>query len=753
MSHKKISPPPRYLTDEEIEYIADGLPREEIRAADDLNRDLIYEQLKEHLRSQLREIQLVPVQVEFDNLRSEIGKKYIRSRIDAGTPCGMVAADSIGEPSTQMSLNSKHISSSIKIMTSGVDRINQLIRLPDNPGNKMMTIYFTEHLTYEDVMVKKKRELMEIRIGDLIVDSDIDTIENLMPEIPWWYQINERVINPKIQKPPRYIMRLYMNYNLMYAHYISMEDVCQNLEDSELAKGSIVCVYSPIGVGIIDIYPVEDKILKDYNGSPAMRENASRFFLQIAVRNTFDKIQIKGIPNIRALEPVEESVLQVIDRDFVFPNDPNLWIIQLNINRMNTSGVNINYIHNLLDTANLEVVENINPQKYPSTRFIFVKTSQSPVSFIKDQIKKDKEERETSIKEQRKSGVQFPYAPSSELMNRSSFYYAITMGINYWAVVSRDDVDPYHTITTNPVDMVSALGIEAGRNYLLNELRKVFQGSGKYVSPRHYTLVAEFQTGSGTLLKAVFSGIQRQSTGALQKASFQQSLESIERAALFGLRDEVQSTAASIAIGKKPIIGTGFSDLFLNKEDEEKYIKRLQSSETKKVSIDGLSSALDQIDDLDYSLPTPPTQVHKEGADALNLPPLRWRLKRSPESILGSSLEPTPLPLDIERGPNISPPTETTTNSIKSDLLVKAGEIFKSVPVEPVPAPVVSIKPIPGYDTKPLTVTKKRLVIRRSNTPTEKSYQLPPVNTGGELPSSLLVDLNKAKTEKTKKQI
>ena len=64
---------------------------------------------------------------------------------------GMIAAQSIGEPTTQMTLNTFHFAgvASKSNVTRGVPRIEEILSLSENPKNPSCTIYFKKNDKYD----------------------------------------------------------------------------------------------------------------------------------------------------------------------------------------------------------------------------------------------------------------------------------------------------------------------------------------------------------------------------------------------------------------------------------------------------------------------------------------------------------------------------------------------------------------------------------------------------------------------------
>jgi DNA-directed RNA polymerase II subunit RPB1 len=78
----------------------------------------------------------------FDELIEEIRYKYIKSMVHTGEMVGPLAAQSIGEPTTQLTLNTFHTAGTTKAnATQGFPRIKELLDVSRNPKNPSNVIY------------------------------------------------------------------------------------------------------------------------------------------------------------------------------------------------------------------------------------------------------------------------------------------------------------------------------------------------------------------------------------------------------------------------------------------------------------------------------------------------------------------------------------------------------------------------------------------------------------------------------------
>lgn len=105
----------------------------------------------------------------FDELITEIRVKYIQSQIHAGEMVGTIAAQSIGEPTTQLALNSFHHSGTAKAnATGGVPRLEELLSATANPKTPSNVVYMTPNVaTSQDKMFSVMKEIQKTTLRDI----------------------------------------------------------------------------------------------------------------------------------------------------------------------------------------------------------------------------------------------------------------------------------------------------------------------------------------------------------------------------------------------------------------------------------------------------------------------------------------------------------------------------------------------------------------------------------------------------------
>lgn len=126
----------------------------------------------------------------FHELLGEIEARWFQSIASAGEMCGVVAAQSIGEPATQMTLNTFHYAGvSAKNVTAGVPRLKELINIAKRVRTPSVTIFVqSEELKQDREKAYKElqAQLEYTTLGDLLAETriiyDPDPTNTVVPE-------------------------------------------------------------------------------------------------------------------------------------------------------------------------------------------------------------------------------------------------------------------------------------------------------------------------------------------------------------------------------------------------------------------------------------------------------------------------------------------------------------------------------------------------------------------------------------------
>lgn len=137
-----------------------------------------------------------------------------------------------------------------------------------------------------------------------------------------------------------------------------------------------------------------------------------------------------------------------------------------------------------------------------------------------------------------------------------------TEGVNLIAMRDYQDIIDPHSMYTNSVHaMLRLYGVEAARTTIIREIDGVFKGHGISVDIRHLNLIADAMTQSGSYMPFSRHGLVKEGGSILAKMSFETVMGFLRDAVLFGESDPLLGPSARIVAGRRGNIGTGAFDV------------------------------------------------------------------------------------------------------------------------------------------------------------------------------------------------
>jgi DNA-directed RNA polymerase II subunit RPB1 len=105
----------------------------------------------------------------FDEMMKDIHFRYTKAVVHPGEMVGTLAAQSVGEPTTQLTLNTFHSAGTANAnATEGVPRIQELLSASPNPKTPINTIYLDASIAgSQDAALSKKREIQKTTLRDI----------------------------------------------------------------------------------------------------------------------------------------------------------------------------------------------------------------------------------------------------------------------------------------------------------------------------------------------------------------------------------------------------------------------------------------------------------------------------------------------------------------------------------------------------------------------------------------------------------
>ena len=251
--------------------------------------------------------------IAFKHIITSIKSTYINALIEGGEMIGPIAAQSIGEQSTQMTLNTFHHAGigSKSSVTLGVPRLEEILSNTKTLKHNSYEIFLTEDNRFKLENAEKiKNNINMITIGDVLESSSIyldptNNYNNVLPEdreIMEIYKLfNEMTKDTESTNTNPWLIRLEFNRKKVIEHKITMEDIQIVLKEN---------------------YPNVSLMFMDDNASKLIFRIRINFetnkadddilFIEEKIKE-ITEINIKGIDGITFVEiPTEENLLSII---------------------------------------------------------------------------------------------------------------------------------------------------------------------------------------------------------------------------------------------------------------------------------------------------------------------------------------------------------------------------------------------------------------------------------------------------------
>jgi DNA-directed RNA polymerase subunit A" len=114
-----------------------------------------------------------------EKLIEEVRRVYLNSRFEPGEAIGILAAQSISEPATQLTMRTYHLAGAAGIkVTFGLPRLVEIFDAKRNIETPMMTIYLKKEYNNKENAEKLAYKIVERRVLDLSKYISIDVGEN-----------------------------------------------------------------------------------------------------------------------------------------------------------------------------------------------------------------------------------------------------------------------------------------------------------------------------------------------------------------------------------------------------------------------------------------------------------------------------------------------------------------------------------------------------------------------------------------------
>jgi DNA-directed RNA polymerase II subunit RPB1 len=493
---------PQLLTEKQLEEICNAIPIN--RALPPLVAQSVIQKVRTKLRADMKTVKIYPE--IFPKFKNEIVKYYHKTMAQAGEAVGIITAQSIGERQTQTTLNTFHSAGlTIKSVVVGVPRFSELLNATKDPKMVNCLIYLTE--PFEDIAGIRKRignTFTEITLKKLYKSSEF-----IKGPLEKWHHLFCNVYDIDASNLG-WRIRFELNKDVVYEYQVTMRAIKEAIEE---AFPTMTVLYTPESKGIVDVF-IDEYKNRDEKGEKDGEEE----------EDEMDEIDEDDKDDKEKDEPEEEDDKDIDETEADVDEDEE--------DEPEEDKKTIELVHEELEETYVDDMVMIEDKIIPQLLSL-------QISGIKGV-----------------NGIFF-----EKRKNEVEEWVITTEGSNLYGIFADPLVDKKRTLCNNMWEINKVFGIEATRQFLIEEFMDVVTSDGTFVNSSHVELLVDLMVYTGSIISISRYGQKKVGSGPLSKASFEESLENFLKAGLNSEKETTDGVSASIMLGKIPKTGTGVFDL------------------------------------------------------------------------------------------------------------------------------------------------------------------------------------------------
>ena len=262
----------------------------------------------------------------FQHVLGEIESRFNRAIVSPGEMVGVLAAQSIGEPATQMTLNTFHFAGvSSKNVTLGVPRLKEILNVAKNIKTPSMTVYQESAFVGQQETAKLLRSAVEhttlrsvTETTEIYYDPDIEAtnIEADRDMVESYFILPGGEIEDRFRQS-RWLLRIILGRRSLLDKGLSVQDVANKIKENYARDLAVIFSDDNADEQVIRIRMIQEHTKGDEDDD--LEED---LMLKRLESHMLDTLTLRGVPgieraflNTRARLVEDESGALVFDKD------------------------------------------------------------------------------------------------------------------------------------------------------------------------------------------------------------------------------------------------------------------------------------------------------------------------------------------------------------------------------------------------------------------------------------------------------
>ncbi|KAG8591164.1 hypothetical protein GDO81_000070 [Engystomops pustulosus] len=524
--------------------------------------------------------------VSSDSLKTLLQLKWQRALSEPGDAVGLLAAQSIGEPSTQMTLNTFHFAGRGEMnVTLGIPRLREILLMASsNIKTPMMSIPVLPTKKALKKVKKLRKELSRVCLAELLHKMDVEETLNIREKekrrkyhiykikfhfLPYECYRHEKCLTPEdilhfmesrffritLDSLQRRCAR-YATFSDVSSRKASRKDLAEVGESTETQENQEGDGEEP---DIVDAEAEEG----DADATDAKLKKKKEEEMDYESEGEEEE-ELMAIPEPEEEQdeenPEKESEKKDGEEDEVLPSDDDL--IPSPSGSDNEESDEEEQGHDERVNRVMDISDNIEGYSYDVENSQWCEiTLRLPLMRIHFDISSVLQSLAQNIMIHETKGITRCLLNETTNAKGEKEQVLNTEGINLQEMFKYKDILDLNRLYSNDVHaMTATYGIEAAVRVVKKEIKDVFAVYGIEIDPRHLSLVADYMCFEGVYRPLNRNGI-RSNSSPFQKMTFETSFQFLKDATLRGAKDCLESPSACLVVGKVVKGGTGLFDL------------------------------------------------------------------------------------------------------------------------------------------------------------------------------------------------
>ncbi|KAL8713425.1 MAG: hypothetical protein Q9220_002624 [cf. Caloplaca sp. 1 TL-2023] len=268
----------------------------------------------------------------FQHVLGEIESKFCRAAVNPGEMVGVLAAQSIGEPATQMTLNTFHFAGvASKNVTLGVPRLKEILNVAKDIKTPTMTIYTTydsvndkavdqenantvrravEHTTLRSV-TETTELYYDPDIQSTIIEADRDMVDSyfILPELDSDDQYRQS----------KWLLRIILGRRRLLDKGLTVQDVASKIKENFANDLAVIFSDDNAEEQVIRIRLMREHIKGDDEDE---EDDVEEGWLKRLEAHVLDTLTLRGVPGIKkAFITTKDKVMREKDGSMKMKKD------------------------------------------------------------------------------------------------------------------------------------------------------------------------------------------------------------------------------------------------------------------------------------------------------------------------------------------------------------------------------------------------------------------------------------------------